>query len=254
MVKVCKVYCVYFGDRRGGISQSPSNDSDVLDVFRKNIEHDKIFDCGVENMDIIVVVNYNQYANAKCHEYIKLIDGELMPFGKIIVFERENIGGSMGAFSFAFDKFENNYDYWLFVEDDYKIIYPEYFKMIIEEFKYDDNLGFLALTRIISKETSNMHVSGGLGASKREILMEVKKKYGKLPYDTSGVNNYGKFGNSEIMFTNCYYKMGYNIRIPKRTDLVTLSDNWRDNKPHRVWQEEMRFDLKNKKFLFHVGI
>jgi len=200
--------------------------------------------------------NKNPNSNPECLNYLKLVNGSDTPYGKIIVFERDNFGGSMGAFSQAFDLFEDIYDYWLFLEDDVRIIYPRYFEMIINEFNYDKNLGFLALTKILQDGTPRINVSGGVGASKKDVLKRVKQKYGKLPYDTTrGYGNYGDFGNSEFLFTNCYYEMGIKLRIPNNNDVVMMADNWEDCLSiFGVWQKEKNFDLTNKKFLFHLGL
>ncbi len=252
-MRVCKVYCTYFGNRRGKISASPSNDVEALKVIRNNIENDMVFDCGVKNMDIIIINNKNPNANIECENYLKSINNIITQYGKIVVYERENRGGSMGAFNYAFNLFENEYDYWLFLEDDIKMIYPKYYEMIINEFKNDNNLGFLALTKINHDGTPDRYVSGGFGASKKEILIKIKQKYGKLPYDDVA-HGYGNFGRSEFMFTNCYIQVGYDVRIPNDPHVVTLADNWEMHDPHVLWQKMKNFDLKNKSFLCHMGI
>ncbi|MFA5207183.1 MAG: hypothetical protein WC428_00635 [Candidatus Paceibacterota bacterium] len=255
-MKCCKVYCTYFGNRRGKFTASPANATEALIVFKKNIEHDLTFECGVDNMDIIIVNNHADTITKECCEYLENLNNSETKFGKIFVVERENIGASMGAYSYAFDKFGNNYDYWLFIEDDLKIIYPNYYKMIIDEFANEnENLGFLSLTLINEENNPAIaFVSGGFGATKKEILEKVKAKYGKLPYDEGmGIGTYAQIGFSEVMFTNCYYKMGYKVRIPNNTDFITLADNWEEFPPNVKWQNIKKFDL-TKKFFMHVGI
>lgn len=254
-IKTCKIYCTYFGQRRGKASASPANAEEAYVVFKNNIENDITFDCGVKNMDIIVINNYSNQITSDCKKYLELINNTSTPYGKIIILERENKCGSLGAYSYAFDQFENFYDYWLFIEDDIKMIYPKYFEMIIDEFENDDKLGFLALTLINDEENCNsMHVSGGFGASKKEILKKIKAKYGKLPYDERiNLTNYAHVGLSETYFTNCYLKMGYKVRIPQKNDVLTLADNWKFFPPHVKWQNLRKFDFINKRFLCHLG-
>ena len=255
-MKCCKVYCTYFGERRGKFTSSPANAEEALVIFKKNLENDFTFDCGVENMDIIIVNNYPKAVNNKCQTYIESLNNTITPFGKIIVLERMNKGASMGAYSYAFDKFSDDYDYWLFIEDDLQIIYSRYYEMIINELSDEtENLGFLSLTLINNKENpEKTYVSGGFGAAKKEILKKVKEKYERLQYDLGdGKGTYAEIGYSEVMFTNCYIEMGYTIRIPKSDDFITLADNWRDFPPNQKWQSEMNFDL-TKKFFMHVGL
>jgi hypothetical protein len=254
MIKTCKVYCTYFDNRRPDVTNNPTNAQEVLAVFRNNIENDKTLDCGVENMDIIIINNYPKVINKECDDYLKSLNNSITPYGKIVVHERENVGASMGAYSYAFDIYGDEYDYWFFCEDDVKVIYPEYFKMIINEFEGDDKLGFLALNLINDEEDRTVtYVSGALGASKKEILKRVKEKYGKLPYDTIVGNNYAGIGHSEVMFTNCYIGMGYEIRTPIKSDVITLADNWEQFSPHTKWQKLKNFKLDNAKFFCHIG-
>ena len=252
-MKVCKVYCTYFGIRRGAASAGPGNDSEVLSVFKKNIDNDKVLDCGVDNMDIIVMNNHSDTISKKSVDYLNSINGTETKYGKIIVVNRENKGGSLGAYSEAFDIFEDEYDYWFFIEDDLRMTYSRYYEMMINEFS-DDKLGFLSLTLINDENNINRrHVSGGFGCTKKEILKEVKEKYGKLPYDLNPKSNsYGRFGQSEMYFTNCYVQMGYDVRIPNNRDIIPLADNWKSFPPHVMWQNRKKFDL-NKNFLYHIG-
>ena len=254
-MKVCKVYCTYFGARRGKDSASPKDANEALTVFKANIENDMVLDCGVENMDIIVINNYCNQITKEGEEYLKELNGATTPYGKIIVYERENSGGSLAAYSYAFSKHADDFDYWFFIEDDIKMTYPRYYEMIINEFGHDDNLGFLALTLIHQEGQASAWVSGGFGAAPKEVLMKVKEKYGRLPYD-DGVNltNYARVGHSEYIFSNAFIGAGYNIRIPKNNEVLTLADNWEAFPPHVDWQQMKQFDLKNKKYLYHLGL
>lgn len=254
-MKTCKVYCTYFGIRRGVESAGPSNALETLEVLKKNIENDKTLDCGVDNMDIIIMNNESNTITKECIEYLNSINGSKTKYGKITVIDRVNFGGSLGAYSEAFDLFGDDYDYWLFIEDDLRVIYPKYYRMMINEFNGDNDLGFLALTLINDEANKNSkHVSGGFGVSRKDILKKVKEKYGKLPYDDKlHPTGYGGFGQSEKYFTNCFIQMGYSVRVPNNEDVITLADNWESFPPHIKWQNLRNFDL-TKKFLFHIGI
>lgn len=257
-MKACKVFCTYFGIRRGNVrgTLSPSNAEEALIIFKKNIEHELTFDHGVSQLDIIIMNNESDTMTQEATDYLNSINNTKTRFGNIKVFNRKNIGGSMGAYSEVFDKFENEYFYWFFSEDDVRIIYPKYYKMIIEEFE-DPKLGFLAFTKIVHENNRNLtYVGGAFGASTTKVLSEVKKKYGKLQYDIDPktIGNYGNFGHSELYFTNPILQMGYDIRIPKNPEIVPLADNWEQFGPQARWQQERKFNLIKKKFLIHIGL
>ena len=253
-MKTCKIYCTYFGTRRGIASASPANADETLSVLKLNINNDIIMNSGVENMDVIIINNQSNEITNECEEYLKSLNNKKIPSGKIMVFNRENKGGSLGAYSYAFDLFENDYDFWFFCEDDLITIYPRYYEIAINEFS-DEKLGFLALTSINFENNLNRkHVSGGVGVSTKEILKKVKKKFGKLPYDErNNLINYAGVGQSETLFTNCYLGLGYEVRIPLNDEVIPIADNWEAFPPQRVWQEKIKFDT-NKKFLWHIGL
>jgi GT2 family glycosyltransferase len=253
-MKTCKIYCTYFGVRRGDQSAGPSNADETLEVLINNIENDYILNPGVENMDIIIINNKSNTMTQECSDYLDSINNTNTPYGKIIVLERENFGGSLAAYSFAFDKFEDEYDYWFFIEDDLKMIYPNYYKMIVDEFDNNKKMGFLAFTIIHLENTQKAWVSGGFGASKKEVLKEVKNKFGKLPYDEHKNKGYGNFGQSELIFSGGFTKLGYTLNLPKNSEIIPMGDNWEKFPPHVSWQKKKKFNFGNKKFLYHIGL
>lgn len=253
-MKCCKVYCTYFGERRGDKSASPKDADDALEIFKKNIQNDVTIDCGVNDMDIIVINNMSISMTPECELYLQEIHNTSTPIGKIYVHHRNNVGGSLGAYSFAYELYCNQYDYWLFIEDDIRMIYPNYYKLFIDEFNNNDKLGFLALTIIHDDETPEAWVSGGFGVARNEVLFEVKQRFGKLQYDERDDQpNYGGIGDSEYMFTNSFIKMGFEMKNPKNEHMIPMADNWQSFPPQVVWQETKNFSFENKEFLYHLG-
>jgi len=253
-MKVCKVYCTYFGERRGDASASPKDADDALDIFRKNIQNDGAIDCGVSEMDIIVINNNSDSITQKGEDFLKKIHNRSTPFGKIFVHHRENVGGSLGAYSFAYDLYKNQYDYWLFIEDDVKMTYPRYYKILIDEFTGQPKLGMLSLTIIHNENTEDAWVSGGFGIAHDKILNEIKTKFGKLQYDESDdLSNYGQVGDSEYLFSQPFIKLGYKLKNPKNKDILPLADNWENFPPQVDWQKKKNFSFDDKAFLYHLG-
>lgn len=205
-------------------------------------------------MDIIVINNISNTTTPECENFLMKIHNRTTPFGNIFVHHRYNIGGSLGAYSFAYDLYENQYDYWLFIEDDIKMIYPKYYKTFIDEFTNDDKLGMLSLTIIHNVNTEDAWVSGGFGMARNEVLNEIKTKFGKLQYDErKDLINYGQVGDSEYLFSQPFVKLGYELRNPKNEDILPLADNWEDFPPQVKWQMKKNFTLNNKNFLYHLG-
>lgn len=257
-MKACKVFCVYFGPKRGAVTNSPNGALSTLRLFREIIDTEFSLDPGVDNLDIVIVHNvFEGDIPEECLSFLNTINGQKTPYGSITVLERtDRVGASLGAYSFAYDHYENDYDYWFFCEDDIKVYHPGYFKLAIDELKADDNLGFLSWTNINYEENpKRRYVSGGFGFSSRDKLRKVKDAFGFLPYDKiESLKVYGKFGDSERLFTNCYVQLGYDIRIPNNKEMIPLADNWMNFWPQRVWQSNKRFDLSGKKFMYHIGL
>ena len=72
------------------------------------------------------------------------LEGEPLQKGNIRVIQRNNVGLSFGAYSDAFKLFRNEYEYFIFTEDDLSILENNYVKKSIELFESSKNAGFLA--------------------------------------------------------------------------------------------------------------
>ena len=110
-------------------SQNFTSAADIIKLLELNIFTEKNCNPGF-NRDLIIV-----NADVNCVEgnkYIKNISGTKINGGKIITFTRRNIGLSFGSYNDAFMKFNKNYDYFLFTEDDWLIFGDNYFKIGID--------------------------------------------------------------------------------------------------------------------------
>ncbi|MAP54330.1 MAG: hypothetical protein CL605_05455 [Altibacter sp.] len=255
-MKACKVFCVYFGPKRGSVSCSPDGPLKTLELFKYILDTDSNTDPGVESLDTIIVHNvFEGDIPKECLDFLNEVNDTKTDWGSITVLDRhERLGASLGAYSYAYDHFEGQYDYWFFCEDDIRVYRPGYYQLAVNEFEEDPKLGFLALTNInFESDFRRKHVSGGFGIANRESLEKVKDKFGFLPYDKSG-GGYGQFGTSEQLFTNCFIRLDYNVRIPNNLNFVPLADNWIDFSPQRVWQSKNKLDIKDKNFFYHIGL
>ena len=64
--------------------------------------------------------------------------------GKIISYTRDNYGLSYGSYNDAFLKFKNDYEYFLFTEDDWLIINDNYLKVGIDILNSDKKYGMIS--------------------------------------------------------------------------------------------------------------
>ena len=133
------------GDPLGffGHSQKFQNEDDIINLLKFNISLEKKINPGINYRDIIIV--NNDVGNKKGNNFLKKLSSKKIPFGKIIVCNRKNTGMSFGAYNYAFKKFKNKYDYFLFSEDDIIICKKNYFQIGIDIFNSNKNSGFFHL-------------------------------------------------------------------------------------------------------------
>lgn len=190
-MRCCKVIATYFGDRKERIDperiaypahlQEGMKDEDVLDMLKKVISAEP--KAGVP-LDIIIINNQPDYEPGV--KWLETLNRTKSPSGNFITFTRPNIGGSYGAYNFAFE--HTNYDYYIFTEDDYMVIGKDYAKRAIEKFESLKRCGFLAFLGV-SNHSWGIHCHGGVGLSSKEVLDEVYK------FNNGGLPNSGDAWN-----------------------------------------------------------
>ena len=207
-------------------SQNFKNAKEIIDLLKLNIECEIKCDPGYER-DLIIV--NSDIGSTEGNDFLKSVSGMKIPGGKIITFNRKNIGRSFGAYSDAFLKFRNKYDYFLFTEDDILITKKNYLKKGIDIYNANLNCGFVAYistTKIgkwhwqplgLNKKTA-YSCHGATGLSSKEMLDKIVQTYGHLPHN-KGSEYFKDITFGEVAFPSSIIKLGYHlIDLPK--DLV----------------------------------
>ena len=138
-IKNCKVIATYFGTRR----HYPHNYKDTIDVLKDSIVNEKELDPGVTNLDVIIV--NHDCGNKEGKKFLNSINNTKTFCGRIRVLHRdweEGKGISLGSFDHAFKHYQDEYDYWFFQEDDYKLVKKGYYGKGVEMFK-NPLIGFI---------------------------------------------------------------------------------------------------------------
>ena len=164
-MKCCKIVPVWFGHRRTEFN-SPVHPSDQYQFFTEYfMQHEKTVDPGVD-MDQIIVNNIGPkiprsktkwidtaWDNPKPFEHVHILeeshlaneqiytlDGEQIIRGNVRVLRRLNTaGGGFDGFAHGFDAVCDDYDYFLFCEDDVVFFKELYFKSGIDTLKNHPN-------------------------------------------------------------------------------------------------------------------
>lgn len=242
-MKSLKIMSVYCGQRRPR-NNNPQTPSDALLFLKKQIENEKSLDPGAD-MDLLLV---NNDANClEANEYIASLEGVTIYSGVIKTITRPNKGGSFGAFSHGFDLQKEDYDYFLFNEDDIMIYEPGYLSHCITLIEGDPDIGFVALSPI--SFTYPIHCGGGFGLSSKPVLNTVcDNNGGKLPYH-DGVD-YNTLERSEVIFTSVIVNLGYKMINSPLYSTVALNyiKHTSQMNPHFLTQENL-----SKKHIYKVG-
>jgi hypothetical protein len=141
MSRNCKLISTYFGTRR----RYPYNCKDAIEVLKDNIEHERTMDPGVDNLDIILV--NHDCSSIDGNNYINSLEGIDLYCGKVRVIHRPfscGSGVSMSSFDYGFKELRDEYDYWFFQEDDYKILESGYYGIGVGMLDSDEEVAFLA--------------------------------------------------------------------------------------------------------------
>jgi hypothetical protein len=195
-------------------SQKFQTEDEIIDLLKFSIERENKISPGY-NQDILVVSS-NSKNFKKGFNFLESLNNQKYNYGSIYTAIRENKGYSFGAFDYGFQKYLNNYDFFLFFEDDIVSYHKEPLKKAISLWNETDNCGFVPFMSTSSFKDSNgadlIHCHGGIGMSSSKILSEVVNSVGCLPHHKDPSQNYeNQIIEGEIRFTNIISKLGYNF-------------------------------------------
>ena len=196
-------------------SQNYTTKESIIELINLNIEIELKCNPGAP-VDLIIVNNDSGWSDG--NRFLESINGKHLSDGKIHVLTKNNFGRSFGGYNYAFKMLGNNYDYFIFTEDDIIIGRDGYASIGIENFHNIENCGFVAY-QCISHKGSNLppedaaHAHGGVGLTSASVLNEVVKHYGSLPHadENSSQEYIDIIKNGEVAFTNKIYKLGYQL-------------------------------------------
>lgn len=216
MYKCCKVVVTFFGARR----RFDFYEDDTIELLKYAYENEKSIDPGKGVSVDLVFVN-NSFYNKDYHRgnaYLESLSGASTKTGKIVVLPGDNIGMSFGGYNSAYQTLKDDYDYWLFCEDDLLFSEDEYYASMIKQINTDSSIGFISPTGVGSAGTSKQHAHGSIGLTKKEYLQQACEiNRGILPFwneemDDVKFNNISKqIEHGEIAFSNIHVKLGRKI-------------------------------------------
>ena len=212
-------------------SQNFTSEDEVINLIKYNLEYEESIDPGYERDVLIVSSNSDDFQKGK--KFLKSINNKKINRGNVFSLMRENIGYSFGAYNAGFQKYQDQYDFFIFQEDDLICYQPNYLRTAVQIWNNTPDCGFVPFIasgrvskshrkalKILSNEI--VHCHGGHGMSSRDVLKAVTQKYGNLPFNAKKDQNYiDHLRDGEIMFTYSIKKVGFEFAsLPKNLLLV----------------------------------
>lgn len=220
----CKVISLYLGERR----RWPLEPDGMISVANQIINREVNVDVGVP-MDTILVISESG------HPYendLLALDGISTKKGTLHAYRRVNNGLSFGAYNDAYERYNEDYDYWWFTEDDVIGVKDGYYARAMEDLDSSDKVAFIAAIGIGDKWGKHAH--GGVGLTHVKYLREAYEKNGTLPFYPGEINIeearkspskskaqvWPHLEHGEVAFTNIYEKLGYKIAMLSMKEAV----------------------------------
>jgi hypothetical protein len=248
MSKCAKIICTYFGGRRTGTYNNPK---DMKSFFLKMMENEVSIDMGIET-DIILV--NNDCGIVSVNEGVNSFNNKKTRNGKVIVEQRENIGGSFGSYFDMFTKYLSEYDYFFFCEDDHIIFKEGYMKDFVDFIDSDDKVGYVALAPITLPGLNGLpvHSGGGIGltSTKKFNMIYGENSICNFRHEMTHGQSYDKLQNYESRFnSNFIIHGGFEIKNhPKYSCIPNNYKNLEVNYRFYLNEENLQ-----KEFIYNVG-
>lgn len=203
---VCYIISLFFGNRRN--VNIPFYNTNRMCFLEKHIELLSSLNHNIKKIIFNINLEDGDYENA--NKALKIIPKKIKN-SDVEVRLRKNIGMSYGAWSDCFLENKDQYNYFIFNEDDYFFVIDDFDKILVNKFKSKENAGYLCGITIENNRIGQpLHAAHSTGISSNEVLSKVVEKYGELPHSKS--NDYGNVEiNSQVRQTNVMVEMGYNL-------------------------------------------
>jgi hypothetical protein len=126
----------------------------------------------------------------------------------VVVHDVPNIGRSYGQWSRMYEQYRNQFDYYIFVEDDYQPALDNFDTVLIDMYE-KKNCGFLCglildkTGRYGIKAERHAGITNGIASS--SALEKVRDRFCCLPHDM------GEYANGQIIFSNGFLESGLSI-------------------------------------------
>lgn len=188
-----------------------------LESIKFNLACHKHYKAGV---DYEIVIVDNGSPDEETQKYLKALEKT-----GIQVLRRENIGFSFASFKYAWEQFKNDYDYFLFNEQDGVPAKDNWLLEILQKFHCENDIGAVGnnvesfdltwefselknLCPYIGKRDAIYNLDGFMTFTSSTVLRQVEKIGGLFVLPTQGRKNADR---NELIFQQPILELGYKI-------------------------------------------
>jgi hypothetical protein len=241
----CRVIVSCFLDGRDSRNNSPPTKKSSLNFLQRIIDVESRLESDLK-YDLIIINHDAGYETG--NQFINSINNMKIKNGKIKCVTTPNKQSSFDGYDTSFNIFKNEYENWIFSEDDHILFANNYYDIFMNEYNdnIQNNIGFLSFAPI-STTSPIKHSGGGFGLCKHNDLNNVLKiNNGNLPSFSSGYD----IRQSEMMFTNSFIKIGKELILQKSFSCYPINHHMcADHSIHRTNSKD-----DSEKYFFQVGI
>jgi hypothetical protein len=209
-------------------SQNFTTTKDTIDLLNFQIDMEEKYPPGIDR-DLIVV--NSDVGDEDGNKFIHNLNERKINSGKLLSLTRKNVGLSYGAYSDAFLKYRNDYDFFLFIEDDLITAKINYLKIGMEKWQQTKNCGFVAyygLTKVNKgwwqkaglNKINSVSAYSGCGLSSSSVLNKIVNKTGCLPHNSKNINHEDSIALGELGLSKSIIDLGYTLTELKNDILV----------------------------------
>lgn len=222
MNRTCLVIPFYLGERR---NVPDKYNEDKLIYLKEQIE--SLEEVNHHLSKVVFIFNLEPGHEDILEGYKDKIPKKIQSADVEIVL-RENKGFSYAACTEYITQNIDEYDYFLFTEDDCLFVAEEFDKNLIELFNKYDNCGFLGAIVRDPAPWNNFkkHAGHGTGMMSRDSIKRVWDKFIKL--SKSNITDYKTGEAMQITFSHCFVEEGmeiYDVRSKYRVPFSTVGPN-----------------------------
>jgi len=231
--KVCYIVNMYLGERR--VELQPQVEDRLLFYKHQILTLSKY----KHNLSkIFLNFNLREQDVPYINEILALAPKQIQNTPVEVTF-RPNKGFSYGAWSDIFVKHQDEFDYYIFNEDDCFVTEDNWDSYFVKAFNTYENCGYLCGVAYEHDEQYPHHAANAFGITSYKILNEIYQKHGKLPGEMDTYPEMGQLDHSKA-----YTDLGYEFYDIRESYKVFHSVGGGDNSFMQIyfaWNEKTLF-------------